>query len=131
MEHKDRAIRAEMLRSEVEEIKANLESVESHLASAEDGPARAQFESDRDELRDELEAREAELRQVLAGSGGADSRAIALEMIRGEIADAEENLRTVSERARTAAGAARELYEKERAEIAAEIAELKKRLPPG
>lgn len=127
MEHKDRAIKAEMLKSEIEEIKANLESLKRHLASAE-GPARAQYEADRDETREELKTREAELEQVLKGGDGADSAAIKAEMLRNELADAEENLRGVEGRINLASGPARELYQKERDELNEEIARLRKEI---
>ena len=67
MEHKDPAIKAEMLSNEIEEIKANLDSVQARLANLPAGPARTQFESDVDEMKEELAAREKELADFTPG----------------------------------------------------------------
>ncbi len=131
MEHKDRAMKAEMLRSDIEEIKANLESIEARLAAAADPDARKIFAQDRDETREELQVRERELASVSGGGDGADSPAVTREMLLSEIADLEEDLQTCEARAATASGPARELYVKERAELAEEIARLRRQADGG
>lgn len=121
-------MKAEMLRSEIAEIKANLESVEARRANLPAGPARTQFESDLAEMKEELAAREKELSGVMAGGGGAESAAITREMIEDDIADIEANIASCEERLRTAADGARSLYESERSELAAELAARRKDL---
>jgi hypothetical protein len=128
MEHKDRAMKVEMLRSEIEEIKANLESIEARLAAATDPGARKIYEADRDETRAELKTREDDL----ASSGdGSDSPEVSREMLLSEIADLEEDMRSCEAHAATASGPAKELYEKERADLAEEVARLRRQAGGG
>jgi hypothetical protein len=65
MEHKDPAVKAEMLASEIEEIKANMESVQARLANLPEGPIRAEFARDLADMKTELAAREKDLADVL------------------------------------------------------------------
>ncbi|HXT01881.1 MAG TPA: hypothetical protein VN915_14495 [Elusimicrobiota bacterium] len=61
MEHKDAAIKAEMLENEIEEIKANMESVQARLANITEGPIREEFAKDLADMKEELAAREKDL----------------------------------------------------------------------
>jgi hypothetical protein len=128
MQHKDRAVKAEMLSSEIEEIKANLQSVEARLANLSAGPARSQFEADLVEMKEELSTREKELAEVMAGGDGAESAAIKREMLEDEIKDLEANIETCEARLQSAPGDARKLYETERTDLAEELALRKKDL---
>ncbi len=65
MEHKDPAIKAEMLTSEIEEIKANMESVQARLANLPEGPIRDEFAKDLADMKTELAAREKDLTDAL------------------------------------------------------------------
>lgn len=128
MDHKDGAMKAEMLRSEIEEIKANLESIEARLATATDPGARKIYEQDRDETRAELKTREDDLASM---SDGSDSPGISREMLLTEIADLEEDMKTCEAHASSASGPAKELYEKERADLAEEVAKLRRQADGG
>lgn len=66
MEHKDAAIKAEMLENEIEEIKANMDSVQSRLANVPEGPVRDEFAKDLADMKLELAAREKELADARA-----------------------------------------------------------------
>jgi hypothetical protein len=61
MEHKDAAIKVEMLANEVEEIKANMESVQARLANIPEGPVRDEFVKDLADMKLELATREKDL----------------------------------------------------------------------
>jgi uncharacterized phage infection (PIP) family protein YhgE len=65
MEHKDPAIKAEMLASEIEEIKTNMESVQARIANLPEGPVRAEFASDLADMQTELASREKDLAEAL------------------------------------------------------------------
>lgn len=67
MEHKDAAIKAEMLENEIEEIKANMESIQSRLANIPEGPVREEFAKDLADMKLELAARERDLADARAG----------------------------------------------------------------
>ena len=67
MEHED-SVKVEMLRNEVDEIKANMESVSGRMSKLDDGPARALFASDLADMKLELAAREKELAALTAAS---------------------------------------------------------------
>jgi hypothetical protein len=69
MEHKDPAVRAEMLGSEVEEIKANMESVQARLKNLPAGPIYDEFMMDLADMKGELAARENELAALLKAGG--------------------------------------------------------------
>lgn len=64
----DNAIKIETIRSEIDDIKANMESVQSRLANVSDGPARALYQADLDEMKVELAAREKDLAAALKGA---------------------------------------------------------------
>jgi hypothetical protein len=64
MEHKDAAIKVEMLANEVEEIKANMESVQARLANIPEGPVRDEFVKDLADMKTELAAREKDLAEA-------------------------------------------------------------------
>lgn len=66
MDHKDPAIMIEMMRGEIEEIKANMESVQARIANLTDGPVRAEFAKDLADMKEELAVREKELAARLA-----------------------------------------------------------------
>ena len=128
MDHKDRAIKAEMLSSEIEEIKANLESVAARLSNLPAGPARVQFEADTAEMKEELAAREKELVGVLGGGDGAGSAAIKREMLEDAVKDLEANIESCAARILSASGAAKAMYESERSELAQELEQRRKEL---
>ena len=66
MEHKDAAIAAEMLASEIEEIKANMESIQARLANIPEGPVREEFAKDLSDMKLELASREKDLADARA-----------------------------------------------------------------
>jgi len=66
MEHKDAAIKIEMISSEIEEIKANMESVQARLANIPEGPVREEFAKDLADMKAELAAREKDLAEARA-----------------------------------------------------------------
>jgi hypothetical protein len=127
MEHRDPAIKAEMLRNEIEMIKANMKSA---------------FAGNTDDLAKELAVRENELAALADGTSsppaGAgvpsfDSEAIAIETESDDAADIRANIESVTERlAKTDNEAARALYAQDLADLKAELAvrekELAKRL---
>ena len=130
MEHKDPAIKAEMLRNEIEMIKANMASP---------------YAADRDDMAKELAVREKEL-DALTDAGAAppsngsgvlafDDSAIGAETVRDDIADIQANIETVSARlAKTEDGPARAEYTRDLADLKAALAarekDLAARLPP-
>ena len=65
MEHKDAAIKVEMLAGEIEEIKANMDSLRERLARQTDAPVRAELESELADMATELSAREKDLAEAL------------------------------------------------------------------
>lgn len=127
MEHKDRAIKAETLKSEIEEIEANLATIERHLQSATDG-ARAQFEADRTETREELAARKKELEALLQGADGKESPEIRREMLQKAVEDLEADIASCDTRLNLASGDARKLYESEKADLHKELEQRRKDL---
>ena len=66
MEHKDAAIKIEMISSEIEEIKANMESVQARLANIPEGPVREEFAKDLADMKAELAEREKDLAEARA-----------------------------------------------------------------
>ena len=69
MDHRDPAIKTEMMRSEIDEIKANMESVSARVANLPDGPVRAEFVKDLADMKEELADREKDLADWLARPG--------------------------------------------------------------
>jgi chromosome segregation ATPase len=128
MQHKDRAIKEEMLRNEIAEIRANLQSVTARLSNLPAGPARSQFEADLAEMTEELATREKELADVAAGGAGAESAAITREMLEDEVKDLQANVESCEARIKSASGDARKLYESEKAELAEELSARRKDL---